>query len=256
MTCRRISVRSEALALAVVLALAGRVGAAEEPARNQCIACHQGDVMPIALGHSFQEWQVSAHGKEGVGCEKCHGGDPHATTAEVAHRSVLPASDPASPIHATRLPATCGACHSKEFAAYAETVHARKLAAQGGKGATCLTCHGAMAISYPSPSELAARCAVCHQKPTKVQAALAVLSTASIQLWRTRHTLDASARSEAPWHKEGQARLEGLERAYRDIQLKWHTFAMDQVLQQSHDLIKLAKALDEEAGIKEHRPGP
>ncbi len=255
MTCLHISVRSEALLLALVLALAGGVGAAEEPSTNQCVACHQGDVLPIALGHSFQEWQGSAHGKAGVGCEKCHGGDPHAATAEVAHRSVLLASDPASLIHATRLPATCGACHPNELAAYAQTVHARELAAHG-KGATCLTCHGAMAISYPSPTELAARCAVCHQKPMKAQAALAVLSTAKMQLWRTRHTLDASARSEASWRKEARPRLEALERDYRDIQLKWHTFAMDRVLQQSHDLIKLAKALDEEAGIMEHRPGP
>lgn len=238
---------------ALVLALAAPVGAAEEA--DRCVTCHQVEVLPISLGHSFQEWRSSAHGRSNIGCEKCHGGDPRAATAEVAHRGVLPTSDPGSLVHPTRLPASCGGCHPKEFAAFAETIHARELAAQG-KGATCSTCHGAMAISYPSPSELAARCAVCHQKPVQAQAALAVQSTAKMQLWRTRRTLEGLERADPAWRKEARTRFQALERTYRDVQLKWHTFDMTGVLQQSHDVIKLAKALDAEAGIMEHRPAP
>ena len=113
-----------------------------------------------------------------------------------------------------------------------------------------------MAISYPSPTELAARCAVCHQKPMKAQAALAVSRPRRCSSGGRAIPWTLRRGSEASWRKEARPRLEALERDYRDIQLKWHTFAMDRVLQQSHDLIKLAKALDEEAGIMEHRPGP
>ena len=48
----------------------------------------------------------------------------------------------------------------------------------------------------------------------------------------------------------------GSYRTYADIQLRWHKFDMAWVLQQSHDVIKLAKVLDEEASIMEHRPAP
>jgi hypothetical protein len=40
-----------------------------------------------------------------------------------------------------------------------------------------------------------------------------------------------------------------MEETYVDISLQWHRFATKSVLQRSRDLLKLAKLLDEEAGV-------
>lgn len=216
---------------------------------NQCVACHETERLPISLGHSFEEWRASAHARGGVGCEKCHGGDPTAADATIAHRGVLPVSEAGSLVNPQRLPHTCGACHVKELQAYASTVHAQQVA-EHGRGATCFTCHGSMATSLPSPAELSARCGICHKKPIQAQAALAVLATAKVRLYRTNRTLEAAKAADPKWHADARQRFDDLERTYRDIQLKWHTFAMDAVLRDTRDVLKLTKLLDEEATVR------
>jgi hypothetical protein len=237
--------------MVLLLASFGAARGGEEA--NQCVACHQREVLPISLGHSFDDWRGSAHGRGGVGCEKCHGGDAAATDAAVGHKGVLPAVDPESLVNPRRLAATCGACHEKELGAYAETVHAHEVKAQG-KGATCSTCHGAMATSLPSANELSARCAVCHKKPLQVQAALGVLATAKSQLRRTRQAVESVRTSNATWYASGVERFHALERSYGKIQLEWHHFQMTDVLRESSDVLKLAKSLAEDAGVIARQP--
>ena len=234
-------------ALLCVLAGADRVLAAFEG--NHCVSCHETERLPISLGHSFEEWHASAHARAGVGCEQCHGGDPSVSDAAAAHRGVLPAMEADSMVHTRRIAATCGACHPKELAAYRGTIHARQVQ-ERGTGATCFTCHGSMATSLPSPSELSARCGVCHKKPIQTQAALAVLAMAKIHLHRTHRTLEAAKASDPQWQADAMKRFHALEGSYREIQLAWHTFAVDSVLQKSRDVLKLTKLLDEEAEIK------
>lgn len=234
-------------AVALVVASAGRASAAWEG--NSCVSCHDAERLPISLGHSFDEWRASAHARAGVGCEKCHGGDPTASDPAIAHRGVLPASEAASLVSPQHIPHTCGSCHEKEFNAYSGTVHARQVA-ERGRGATCLTCHGSMATSLPSPAELSARCGVCHKKPVRAQAALAVVATAKIHLYKTNRTLGAATTADPTWHADAMRRFHDLEQRYRDVQLKWHTFAMDAVIRDSSDLLKLTKLLDEEAAVR------
>ena len=234
-------------AVVLIVALVAPARAAWEA--NHCVTCHDAERLPISLGHSFDEWHASAHARGGVGCEKCHGGDPTTSDPAIAHHEVLPASEAGSLVGPKRLPATCGACHAKELQAYASTIHAQQVA-QHGRGATCLTCHGSMATSLPSPAELSARCGVCHKKPIQAQAALAVLATAKIRLYRTNRTLEAARAADPAWHADALRRFHDLERAYRDLQLKWHTFAMDAVLRDARDLLKLTKLLDEEITVR------
>lgn len=233
-----------------VLLLTG--GAVAEGA-NQCVACHEIEVLPISLGHSFDDWRGSAHARGGVGCEKCHGGDPDAAEAKAAHRGVLPAAESGSLVNPVRLPSTCGTCHAKEHAAFDATVHAQQLKTKG-QGATCSTCHGAMATSLPSPGELSVRCAVCHEKPVESRAALAVLASAKLQLRRTHRTLQRMQTEHPDWHRGALERFHDFERTYRRIQLDWHTFQTPKVVQESRDLLKLTQALEEEAGIVAKRP--
>lgn len=231
-----------ALAIGLALAAPPPAGAAEPD--DQCVACHEREQAPLALGHAFWEWKHSPHGE--VGCEKCHGGDPRATTAEAAHRGVLPASEPASLVHATKLAATCGVCHAKESEAYARTVHAREVA-EKGRGATCLTCHNAMAASLPSPAELGSRCSTCHAKPYESRNALIMLSAAKQRLVRTRAAIDALAEKDPRWHRNALERFAELEKVYAAVQLEWHTFHTPKVLEQTRDLMELSRPIRDEA---------
>ena len=104
-----------------------------------------------------------------------------------------------------------------------------------------------MATSLPSPSELSARCGVCHKKPIQTQAALAVLAMAKLHLHRTNRTLETAKASDPKWGADAMNRFHALEKSYREIQLAWHTFAVDSVLQKSRDVLKLATLLDQES---------
>ncbi|HUK62927.1 MAG TPA: hypothetical protein VLV15_06330 [Dongiaceae bacterium] len=238
-------------AIAILLGLTDPARA--DPGANACVACHEREVLPISLGHSFADWRGSAHGRGGVGCEKCHGGDASASDAAAAHKSVLPAADAESLVNPRHLATTCGGCHERERDAYVDTVHAQEVKTHG-RGATCSTCHGAMATSLPSPSELAARCAACHKKPLEAEAALAVLATTKAQLRRTQQAIEATRTANATWYATGIERFHGLERQYSTIQVDWHHFKMTQVLKESRDVYKLAKPLAEEAGLMAQRP--
>ena len=236
--------------LAFVLCLATTAHAGWEG--NQCVKCHETEILPITLGHSFADWRASTHAHGGVGCEKCHGGDPRATRAEKAHAGVRPSTDPQSLVHPTRLPETCGACHKAELDAFQGTVHARELREKGA-GATCFTCHGAMATSLPTPRELSARCAVCHDKPVEAHSALVVLAMAKARLYRARRAMEEAKTADPSWHTAALARFHDLERDYHAIQVQWHVFAMKETLEASRDLIKLAEALTDEAEVKTRR---
>lgn len=216
---------------------------------NQCVACHQVEHLPISLGHSITEWRASAHGRAGVGCEKCHGGDSTAREAEKAHVGVLKASDPASLVSVHKLAAMCGSCHKDEFKAYKSTIHAEEIT-KDGEAATCVTCHGAMATSFPSPTELKSRCTVCHDKPVEARAALTWLAAAKTQLLRTERILEDARKAVPAWHKDAMVRFHDMEKRYAEISLKWHTFHMESSLKNSRDLLELAKLLDEEARLK------
>lgn len=239
-------------AIAAMLLPSGSANAAEAAAgkdANQCVACHEVEELPITLGHSMPEWRGSAHGRAGVACEKCHGGDPKARDAAAAHKGVLPASDPASLISSQKVSAMCGSCHKDQLAAYKSTVHADEIV-HDTVAATCVTCHGAMATSLPSPNELKTRCTVCHERPIEPRAALSWLAAAKTELKRTRRLLEDAQKQVPDWHKDAIQRFHDMEKAYAKIVLKWHTFDTEGSLHEARDLLNLGKLLDEEARLK------
>jgi len=240
-----------ASALAAVLSIAP-AARAEQPAAesNQCVACHQVEQLPISLGHSLTEWRASEHARSGVGCEKCHGGDASARDAKAAHVGVLPSSDRASKVSSHNLAATCGTCHKNEYNAYKNTVHAKESTDENVDAANCVTCHGSMATSYPTPQELNSRCTVCHERPVEARAALSWLASAKIQLLRTRRTLDTAKEVSPDWHADALKRFHEMERSYEQISLKWHQFNMKDSVHESRNLLGLGKLLDEEARLK------
>jgi hypothetical protein len=90
--------------------------------QSRCADCHFSRPDAPAPDH-YSDWDRSAHGRNNVGCEKCHGGD--ATTFEpfVAHGGILNSVNPASPVNRRNLSATCGTCHVGPFVGFQKSQH-------------------------------------------------------------------------------------------------------------------------------------
>lgn len=129
--------------------------------RSTCADCHFAN--PDAPGHLY-EWDRSPHGRNNVGCEKCHGGDGTTFESLQAHRVILNSNNPASPVNRRNLPATCGACHTGQFVAFQRSRHYALLQEGDPDGPTCSTCHSEVAAHLLSPSALEARCQKCHSE--------------------------------------------------------------------------------------------
>ncbi|HLK33325.1 MAG TPA: cytochrome c3 family protein, partial [Terriglobales bacterium] len=107
-----------------------------------CATCHADQ--QAAYDRGFHAAALRKGDTRAARCVDCHG-SPH---------EILPASDPASRVHRTNIPATCGACHGQKFvmeasghsaqpfASYQESVHGRAVAAGSEKAAVCTDCHG------------------------------------------------------------------------------------------------------------------
>jgi hypothetical protein len=129
--------------------------------QSLCAGCHVTRPEAPAPEH-LSDWDHSAHGRNNVGCEKCHGGDPGTVESLLAHQGVLNSRNPASPVHRSNLPATCGACHASPFVAFQKSRHFALLQEGDRRGPVCSTCHGAVGSRRPSPRTLEARCGQCH----------------------------------------------------------------------------------------------
>jgi hypothetical protein len=152
---------------AIVLTIAAFLPASAQESR--CADCHFANPAPTwAFGSRdfevhLRNWDLSAHSRANVGCDKCHGGDPTSFEALTAHRGILHWTNPASPVHRMNLPKTCGTCHAGPFVAFQKSRHSALL--QGGNPVvpTCTTCHGAVGENRPSPKALERDCASCHR---------------------------------------------------------------------------------------------
>jgi hypothetical protein len=144
------------LALAAALAVAPAFAQG-----NRCADCHLANGGEPWPDHQT-DWDLSAHGRKGVGCEKCHGGDATSFESFLAHQSVLNSANPASPTHRQNIPKTCGRCHPGPDVAFQQSKHHELLRSGDPKVPTCLTCHGAVSARLLSPKALAGTCNGCH----------------------------------------------------------------------------------------------
>ena len=152
-------------ATALAMSLSCAVAQESAPVKQEasCVQCHeqqQGQLhAPVA------QWRDSVHGKAGVTCDGCHGGD--AKDASMAH------SPTAGFVGRPRLrdfPYMCGKCHSDIKDVHVGSVH-------GKNGLPhCVTCHGSHAIQPPDPAAIIteAECSKCHpfEKAKTAQAML------------------------------------------------------------------------------------
>ena len=129
--------------------------------QNNCADCHFANPTAPARGH-LEAWDRSAHSRNNVGCEKCHGGDAKTFESLPAHRGILNSANPASPVNQRNLPVTCGVCHAGPFVAFQKSDHFTLLKTGDARVPVCTTCHGAVGGERPSPRTLEAECRQCH----------------------------------------------------------------------------------------------
>jgi hypothetical protein len=154
----RSFVYSAVLAAAVI---AFGSGDAVAQSQSRCADCHFANPGSVSASH-LSDWDLSGHGRKAVGCETCHGGDPTSFEPFIAHKDILARTNPASPMHRTNLPRTCGTCHTGPLVAFQRSKHYELLRAGDRHVATCTTCHGEVAGVKLSPRALESQCASCH----------------------------------------------------------------------------------------------
>ena len=147
-----------------LVALLALVAGAAAPSAQQsrCADCHFANVRSEFVKH-LRDWDLSTHARTGVSCDRCHGGDPTTFEPLVAHRGILHWSNPASPVHRTNIPATCGTCHAGPFTAFQKSHHLALLKSGDARVPTCTTCHGDAGENRPSPRALEGECRTCHR---------------------------------------------------------------------------------------------
>jgi hypothetical protein len=152
------------------------------PQQSRCADCHFSRPDAPAASH-LSDWDRSAHGRNNVGCEKCHGGDASTFESLLAHRSMLQSANPASPVNRRNLPTTCGTCHAGPFVAFQKSQHFALLQKGDARVPVCSTCHGDAGYRRPSARSIEVQCAQCHgpgrvaPRPERAEAARTLYDT-------------------------------------------------------------------------------
>ncbi len=125
---------------------------------SACVRCHAASLSSRVRVH-LQEWAGSPHGKNGVGCQDCHGGDPESTDVATAHAPAAAVNGLSRTQRSIRL---CARCHAQTAEVYERSPHYPLIQAGERLMPSCVTCHGAVAYERVSPERLEAECSQCH----------------------------------------------------------------------------------------------
>lgn len=130
-------------------------------AQNRCADCHFANPVPSMSNH-VTDWDLSAHSRNRVGCDGCHGGNPSSFEANVAHRGVITPANRTSPVSRFNVVQTCGTCHTGPFVAFQKSQHFAMLQKGDTQVPTCVTCHQEVGARLLAPKSLEGQCASCH----------------------------------------------------------------------------------------------
>jgi hypothetical protein len=204
---------------------------------NSCVACHRQagtlKALPAWYQDAYVHWYGSVHGKKGVTCDRCHGGDPGQADKKKAHLGILPSTDSKSPIYYKNLPETCGGCHKEVYRAFSQSRHYQNLKADR-LAPTCTTCHGfQMDIGPVSRLQMAGRCPVCHNPQKGVKPEVVELTRRILE--KTVQTEQAIENAQAALELAGKAgkKAKGAENKIRLARKRlegtgtyWHRFQL------------------------------
>ncbi len=229
------------------LMLAAANDANENNVVNSCVACHAKLPESSFMGEKSHSWNGSIHEKQGVTCDKCHGGDPRASGQKEAHTGVFGSSDTRSTVYFKNVPSTCGKCHGIEFSKFSQSLHYKMLESEGN-GPDCVTCHGSMVTVILAPDTIMAVCERCHNTrmgvfpyvPEKAKAVLLLLRQSSA-------LLDADEKLYHP--VEGTEKAIALSNARSSLHsavLDWHKFDLDTIIADMQDMYNSLNKLSTE----------
>ena len=128
---------------------------------SRCADCHFARPEAPRADH-LSDWDHSAHSRNNIGCERCHGGDATTFEPSLAHRTILNSTNPSSPVNRRNLSTTCGRCHAGPFVAFQKSQHSALLEKGDNRAPVCATCHGDAGYRRPSARALETQCAQCH----------------------------------------------------------------------------------------------
>jgi len=125
-----------------------------KPGVDNCVQCHSqatGRPAEVVAIH-----RASTHGKAGISCDGCHGGDPEERDKLKAHTGKFVGKPDRS-----ALLTICGNCHERQLDQFRSSRHFPE--SLGKPRLDCADCHGAHSIGNPPESfSLAQYCASCH----------------------------------------------------------------------------------------------
>ncbi|MEW6128574.1 MAG: hypothetical protein AB1757_16160 [Acidobacteriota bacterium] len=204
---------------------------------NSCVNCHSRAEGSALEGSRYYEWHMSVHKIEGIGCDKCHGGNATSNDKKLAHMGVLSPKAGDSKLHPKNLPATCGACHQPIMTAFVNSKHAQQLKG-ANVGPSCNTCHQHMGseIIY-SVEDIATVCSSCHDANKGVMPRNPEISKKSVEtlnalrrangvvVWAEGLIKDAQNKKVNVSAEE--VKVKNVREMLKDAKASWHTFTLD-----------------------------
>ncbi len=205
---------------------------------NNCVACHS-KTTSLQMDNRFFQWHSSLHRDKGVGCDKCHGGDPSITDPKKAHVGMLKPEDPKSKLHPRNLPGTCGSCHKEVVGSFVESKHYQKLKASDA-GPSCSTCHVHMGSDVVLiPAQTAQLCATCHNSANKMlpkrpeipgkasQVMQAIKRANSVVVWADLLIVDGKHKQVDVSREEQE--MQSVHLMLSQAKTSWHAFNLEAV---------------------------
>jgi hypothetical protein len=252
--------------LALILASAGVPAGSladeggEPPTRpvESCVGCHSDPDLLVThpkLYEYYRDWERSIHGQEEVTCSDCHGGDPEASEARLAHAEFEGTNESSSSVGFSRVHETCGDCHDEILEAYRGSKHFAKLREKEGTrhGPTCVTCHNAMNTLTLDVTRVEAACARCHDEETGIapEVPAAARSTLNKFLSIDRFHRYVSARMDPA---ESGPFLRQIDERIAALSVLWHGFDLERIDNETQAVLEVMRRKRDEIRKKKAHP--
>lgn len=215
------------------------------------IVCHE-DKLNKSTASSYALWSISTHALFNVTCEKCHGGNPLASSKIEAHVGLSNNS-----IARANTPETCGKCHESQLDEFKSSLHFKKLeSGEEGPAPACITCHQAHSVRVLTASEIEDFCSNCHNNitgidpsvPKRAANALSSVNELQVEFSKARSAI-ITAKASGQDVAKAEAELDSARTIMKNIPSVWHRFNLtyfDTEVQQGITNTKQAEKVLEE----------
>ncbi|MBF0280194.1 MAG: cytochrome c3 family protein [SAR324 cluster bacterium] len=231
-----------ALMLLTLFLLSNSSQAAE--VKDSCTECHSNRDFMVTnkkLYNYFQEWELSIHRQEEVSCDDCHGGNSKIADKTGAHGESI-GSKVKSAVSFINIPDTCGQCHDEIYEGYRKSPHFEHLVTQNQEkqGPNCVTCHSSINSVALNVNTVKKTCVQCHNKKTKNHPEIPEKAEWLLNKFLSIHRFYryVSIRGEA---EESKVFLQKIDAQIGELSIKWHTFDLDEIEQNTRTVLDLLK---------------